>query len=182
MKKLFAILLLALPFMVFAQGQHTKKAAPKGKVAKTFPIDSLTGKITYYDSASLAGRTKDQLHSRMKNLTADTKNIIKDDVAKGIFQYKGSVSVAYPSPMIGITHKGTVNYVVTFTYKEGFYEYKITEFIHKGAEADGGPLEGKNAACDKYILTGAGWAAIKTQTMAAMDALVPAIATTMKTP
>jgi len=181
MKKLLIALLILLPFTIFAQNR-TKVAPPKKKEVKTFQFDSTTMKITYHDVISLPERSKERIYNRMKTFATDPKNIIKDDQANGIFAYSARYSVKYPSPMIGIMHSGTVNYEVTFKYKDNEYEFTVTNFIHKGQQGDGGELENKKPACDQYLLSPQGWGSIKNQAITQNEQLVKSIIATIRIP
>jgi hypothetical protein len=162
--------------------QSKKKPAPvKPKPVSILPLDSITQKVTYSGTVVLEGRSKDNIYKRIQAFVADPAKIIKDDKT-GLYKYKGSIAVNYPSPTIGITHKGTVDYVVTFTYADGTYTYIITDFVHSSQSANGGHLESKFPECDRYILTPAGWGAIKQQTKEASEKLVETILTTMRMP
>lgn len=180
MRKLIFVLLALLPLSLMAQSKK-KPATAKPKPVSILPIDSITQKVTYSGTIELEGRTKDQLYKRIQTLVADPAKVKKDDKIS-TYSYKGTIAVNYPSPMIGIVHKGVVDYVVTINYADGKYTYIITDFIHSGEQANGGHLESKFAECDKYILSPQGWGEIKKQTKDASEKLVEAILTTMRMP
>ncbi len=159
MKNLFTLALVVFAFMAKAQ-------------TKTFPIDTATKKITYSEVVQITGATKDELYKRSKNLGVSGSGTQKDDAAQGLYVYKGSFSVSYPSPQMALTHTGTVEYTVTIASKDGRYKYIITNFVHSGPRASGGKLESKEPECGKYTLTMAGWGAIKKQTMEQMDKFI----------
>ena len=181
MRKIIFILLALLPLTIMAQSKK-KPVAAKPKPMSILPLDSVTQKVTYAETLVMEGRTKEQLYKRVQSFVADPSKIKKDDKVNGIYIYQGTFNVAYPGPMTGITHKGAVDYTVTFNYENGQYAYVITDFIHTGVNANGGHLESKFPECDRYILTPAGWNAIKIQTRAEMERLVESIHTSMRMP
>lgn len=160
MKNLFALALVVVALTANAQ-------------TKTFPIDTATKKIAYSEVIQLNGVTKDELFKRSKNLGISGAGTQKEDAAQGLYVYKGSFSVSYPSPQMALTHTGTVEYTVTIASKDGRYKYIISNFVHSGPRASGGKLESKEPECGKYTLTMAGWGAIKKQTMEYMDKFIP---------
>jgi hypothetical protein len=159
MKNLFALTLVLFALIAKAQ-------------TKTFPIDTATKKITYAEVIQVNGATKDELYKRSKNLGIAGTKTVRDDPAQGIYTYKGSMKVSYPSPQVALTHTGIVEYEVTIASKDGRYKYMITNFVHSGERASGGKLEGNLPECGKYTLTMAGWSAIKKQTMEQMDKFI----------
>jgi len=159
MKNLFTLTLVFFAFIANAQ-------------TKTFPIDTASKKITYAEVIQINGATKDELYKRSKNLGIAGTKIVKDDAAQGLYVYKGSFKVSYPSPQVALTHTGTVEYEVTLACKDGRYKYMITNFVHSGERASGGKLEGNLPECGKYTLTPSGWATIKKKTMEEMDRFI----------
>ena len=139
------------------------------------PVDSVTKKITFTDVVSVDGATKDQLYARAKNLNMLRENVKKDDKAEGTYSYKGSFSVKYPAPQVGMQHEGTVNYVTTIFVKDGKYKYTITDLVHQSVKGNGGKLEGKLPECNKYVLSLHGWGTIKKQAEEQMAILVKKI-------
>ncbi|MBX9852185.1 MAG: DUF4468 domain-containing protein [Cytophagaceae bacterium] len=143
--------------------------------AQVLPVDSTTKKVTFSEVVSVAGATKDQLYMRAKNLNMLRDNVKVDNKAEGTYSYKGSITVKYPAPHTGMSHTGTVSYVVTISVKDGKYKYTITDFVHTSDKGNGGKLEGNLPECNKFVLTTAGWATIKKQTKESMDKLVASI-------
>ncbi len=160
MKKIYTIAL----FTIFAFAAKAQ--------TKVFPIDTATKKITYAEVIQIEGATKEVLYKRSKNLGIAGAGTQKDDAAQGLYTYKGSFKVTYPSPQYGLSHTGTVEYLVTVASKDGRYKYIITNFLHLKEGANGGKLEGTLPECGKYTLTQAGWGSIKKQTMEQMDKFI----------
>lgn len=136
------------------------------------PVDSLTKKVTFSETVTVTGATKDVLYTRAKNLNMLRENVKADNKAEGTYSYKGQFKVNYPAPQVGMQHSGFVDYVVTVFVKDGKYKYTITNFVHTSDKGNGGKLEGKLPECNKYVLTAAGWGTIKKQTREKMDTLI----------
>jgi hypothetical protein len=140
--------------------------------SQELPVDTTTKKITFSEVIPVAGANKDQLYSRAKNLNMLRENVKVDNKTEGTYSYKGQIKVTYPAPQVGMNHTGFVNYVVTMFVKDGKYKYTITDFVHTSDKGNGGTLEGKLPECNKYVLTVAGWNAIKKQTNDNMQILI----------
>lgn len=141
--------------------------------AQDFPKDINTGKITYTDVVRIDSTTKKEtFYSLAKQLCSTKENIKTDNPNEFTFVFKASVPVKYPSPIAGMNHSGSVEYIVTVMCKDGRYKYTITDFMHVSQTANGGHLEAAAAECGKHLLTNAGWAAIKKQTFEHMDKFV----------
>ncbi len=139
---------------------------------KTFPIDSTTKKITYSGVITLDGVSKDILYKRAKNLGISGAGTQKDDPAQGVYIYKGSFSVSYRGPQVGLQHKGSVEYQVTIACKDGRYKYIVTNFTHSSDKGNGGKLEGSQPECGKLLLVLPAWGDIKNQTMEQMSKFI----------
>jgi len=158
-KIIFSIVFLFVGASVYAQ-------------TKTFPIDTTTKKVTYGEVVTIDGASKDDLYKRAKNLGVSGAGVQKDDLAQGLYIYKGSFTVSYPAPQPGLQHSGKVDYQVTIACKEGRYKYIITNFVHSGDKASGGKLESNMPECGKLLLIPSGWGTIKKKTMETMDTFV----------
>lgn len=140
-----------------------------------FPVDSVTKKITYSEVVAVNGASKNDLYARAKSINSMASSTLKDDKAGGVYSYKGSFGVKYPAPQVGMSHAGTVSYVVTIVCKDGKYKYTVTDLTHASDKGNGGGLEGALPACGKYTLTLSGWNNIKKQSQEKMNELVKAI-------
>lgn len=147
--------------------------------SQELPVDAETKKVTFSDVVDVTGATKDELYSRAKNLNMLRDNVKVDNKAEGTYSYKGQIGVNYPAPQVGMKHNGVVKYVVTIFVKDGKYKYTISDFVHSSDKGNGGNLEGKLPACNKYVLTTAGWATIKRQTQENIEKLIASIKSNM---
>ena len=152
--------------------------APLG-FSQALPIDSATQKVSFSEVVSVKEAKKDVLYARAKNLNMLRESVKVDNKTEGTYSYKGKTKVNYPAPQVGMQHSGFVNYTVTLFVKDGKYKYTITDFVHESDKGNGGQLEGKLPACNKYVLTAAGWSAIKKQAKENSETLIKNIKANM---
>ncbi len=137
------------------------------------PIDAETKKITYTEVVQVDGAKKDDLYLKVKNWAlANGFKQLTDSKAEGKFVAKGHFGVQYPSPMRGMNHSGTVNYLFSISVKDGKYKYELVDFVHESPKGNGGKLENELPQCGKYTLVPAGWSTIKTKSAESAQATV----------
>ncbi len=134
------------------------------------PVKS-SGKIVYSETVSVPGGKKDVLFARAQKFATGKYKITGIKRAEGIFIFTGSFPVQYPGATSGLTDKGTVEFTVKITCKDGLYTYEYTDFHHMGdkGKGNGGKLEAPGAECGKLILPQAGWDKIKKDTPSGVE-------------
>ncbi|HSZ25206.1 MAG TPA: DUF4468 domain-containing protein [Cytophagaceae bacterium] len=135
------------------------------------PVDAGTGKITYSETVEAAGVKKDVLYSRATKFATGKYKITGLKKAESILLFIGSFIVNYPGATSGLTDKGTVEFLVKITCKNGAYTYEYTDFRHLGdkGKGNGGKLEAPMSECGKLVLPKAGWDKIKKDTPAGVE-------------
>lgn len=138
--------------------------------AQDLPLDA-SGKISYSETVSVAGAKKDVLFARAQKFATGKYKITGIKKAEGIFTFTGSFPVNYPGATSGLTDKGTVEFTVKITCKDGKYDYHYTDFHHMGdkGKGNGGKLEAPMSECGKLILPKPGWEKIKKDTPAGVE-------------
>jgi hypothetical protein len=127
------------------------------------PIDAATGKITYQETVAVSGAKKDVLYGRAVKFATGKYKITGLKKAEGIFSFMASFQVFYPGATTGLTDKGTIEFTVKITCKDGHYTYHYTDFHHMGdkGKGNGGKLEAPMSECGKLVLPKPGWEKIK---------------------
>lgn len=135
------------------------------------PIDPATGKISYSGTVEVPGAKKDVLYNRVLKFATGKYKITGMKKTEAIFTFVGSFQVNYPGATSGLTDKGTVEFTVKVSCKDGKYTYHYTDFHHVGdkGKGNGGKLEAAAAECGKLILPKAGWDKIKKDTPAGVE-------------
>jgi hypothetical protein len=157
MKKLFALFLL-LPIFSTAQEEYEV----------TFPMDSITHKITYTDVVKVDSASAQDLYSRGKYFVANAfKNaqavsMLNDDQATTIV-CKGTMKAYMKS--LGLHQFGYISFTLKIFCKDGRYKYVITDLVHSNPgqknPSDGGALEDEKADCGGFYLPKKNWQQIK---------------------
>lgn len=151
-----------------------------GFAVKDLPIDPSTKKITWFDVVEVPGASAELLYKRFQNWNTDKSAVHFADPDSKTYIVNAKIPMKYPAPMDGLYHKGQVEYKVKLYAKEGRYKYVLTDFVHKGDRADGGPLENEQPECGKYNLTLGAWSKIKKETETEIEEVIKRIKTGMK--
>jgi hypothetical protein len=140
--------------------------AMKATAQTDLPIDAATGKITYQETVAVSGAKKDVLYNRAVKFATGKYKITGLKKAEGIFSFTGSFLVFYPGATTGLTDKGTVEFTVKITCKDGHYTFHYSDFHHMGdkGKGNGGKLEAPMSECGKLVLPKPGWEKIKKDT------------------
>jgi hypothetical protein len=141
-------------------------------IAQTeLPIDAATGKITYQETVAMSGAKKDVLYNRAMKFATGKYKITGLKKAEGIFVFTASFPVLYPGATSGLTDRGTVEFSVKITAKDGQYTFHYSDFHHVGdkGKGNGGKLEAPMSECGKLILPKGGWDKIKKDTPAGVQ-------------
>lgn len=135
----------------------------------TFPMNS-AGKITYEETITVSG-SKDVLYARAQKFATGKYKFTSLKKAEHTLTFTAFFPVTYPGATTGLTDKGTVNFSVTVSCKDGKYHYTFTDFNHLGdkGKGNGGKMEAPMSECGKLILPKAGWEKIKSDTPAGVE-------------
>ena len=118
-----------------------------------FPIDSLTGKITYTDVVVIDSITEPtKLFSIAREWFAKSYNssnhvIQMEDKENGKLIGRATIPVTYTGSFNTHWEGGYIDYTIALYFKQGRYKYEISDFIHHGTlvqgekTPDGGPCE-----------------------------------------
>ncbi|HVD98580.1 MAG TPA: DUF4468 domain-containing protein [Cytophagaceae bacterium] len=128
------------------------------------------GKIYYSETVTVTAK-KDVLYARAQKFATGKYKITGMKKTEGVFAFTGSFPVNYPGATSGLTDKGTVEFTVKISCKDGKYTYEYTDFHHMGdkGKGNGGKLEAPMSECGKLILPKAGWDKIKKDTPAGVE-------------
>ncbi len=149
--------------------------------AQELPLNA-AGKINYTETVTVSGAKKDVLYSRAMKFATGKYKITGMKKAEGIFIFTGSFVVTYPGATTGLTDRGTVEFTVTITNKDGKYTYEYSDFHHMGdkGKGNGGKLEAPMSECGKLILPKPGWEKIKKDTPAGVENFTVALKKAMQ--
>lgn len=171
MKKLFITLVILFTVCVFnVNGQEVN-----------FPIDSITGKITYTEVISVEDKDATDLFLSAKewfvNNFVSAKNVIQmEDKNAGIILGKGKIPV-YTNNAFK-TDLGFVEFTIKIEVKDGRYKYTLKDLYHKPGLSKAnspGTLLAEKPGGGLMTMGLKNWNGIKSQTDEAINSMIESL-------